>query len=79
MRKLLLATAIAAVSISSTVNAGAVAYVAPAAPVVVEEAAPMGSSGAWIIPLIAIGLIALAISQDDEPRRPVEEISVEAF
>lgn len=42
--------------------AGAVAYVAPQAPEMIEESAPMGSSGAWIIPLIAVGLIALALS-----------------
>ena len=34
------------------------------------EAAPMGTSAAqWIVPLIAIGIIALAISNDD-PKKP---------
>lgn len=48
--------------------AGAVAYVAPAAPEMIEEAAPMGSSGAWIIPLIAVALViaAVALTDDDE-------------
>ena len=57
--------AIAGVLAAGSAIAGAVAYVAPAAPVVVEESAPMGSSGAWIIPLIAIALIALAVTQDN--------------
>lgn len=55
--------ALAGVLAAGSAIAGAVAYVAPAAPMV-EESAPMGSSGAWIIPLIAIGLILL-ILQDD--------------
>ena len=45
--------------------AGTVAYVAPAAPVMVEEPASMGGSGMWLIPLIAIALIALAMSNNN--------------
>ena len=52
---------------ASTAFAGAVAYEAPAAPVMMEEAGSMGGSSAWIIPLLAIALIALAM--DSEPRK----------
>lgn len=44
--------------------AGTVAYVAPAVPLIIEEPATMGGSGVWLIPLLAIALIALAISND---------------
>ncbi len=66
MKTLIAATMISLTAFASTASAGSLTYVEPAAPMMVEEAAPMGSSGAWIIPLIAIGLIALAISQDNE-------------
>lgn len=72
MKKLLIASVIGLTSFANFAAAGAVAYVAPAEPVMVEETAPMGSSGAWIIPLIAIALIALAISQNDEDEDFVE-------
>ncbi len=66
MKKIVLASAIALTSFASAASAGSVAYVAPAEPMMVDEAAPMGSSASWIIPLVAIGLIALVISQDEE-------------
>lgn len=47
---------------AATAYAGTVVFVAPAAPMMVEEQGSMGGSGAWIIPLLAIALIALAIS-----------------
>ena len=61
------AAAAATLAMSSTsAIAGSVEPVAMVEPMVVEEQ-PMGSgSGAWIIPLIAVGLIALAISQSDD-------------
>ncbi len=61
------AAAATALAMSSTAAmAGSVGPVMVAEPVVMEEA-PMGSgSGAWIIPLLAIGLIAVAISQNDD-------------
>ena len=77
MKKFILAS-VAAFMLAGTVNAGSVAYVAPAEPMMVEDDAPMGSSGAWIIPLIAIALIALAISQDDEPdEEPLDVITAQ--
>ena len=73
MKKLLIASVIGLTSFANFAAAGAVAYVAPEAPdTMVAETAPMGSSGAWIIPLIAIALIALAISQNDEDEDFVE-------
>lgn len=62
MKKVVLGT-IAALMLAGTVNAGEVAYVAPA-PAPMMESEPMGSSGAWIIPLIALGLIIFAVTQD---------------
>lgn len=56
--------ALAGVFAAGAAVAGTVAYVAPAAPVMIEEPASMGGSGMWLIPLIAIALIALAISND---------------
>ena len=75
MKRVIL-TSVAALMLAGTVNAGSVAYVAPAEPAMVEDAAPMGSSGAWIIPLIAIALIALAISQDDD-EPPIRGIPID--
>jgi len=51
----------AAVLAATNAFAGAVAYVAPAAPVVIEQPAQMGGSGMWLIPLLGIALIALAL------------------
>ncbi len=59
----LFALTAAAVAAASSALAGAVAYTAPAAPVVVAEPAAMGGSGMWLIPLLAIALIALAMSR----------------
>jgi hypothetical protein len=60
----------AAVTVASTAAvAGNAVYEPPVEPVVVVEEEPagsMGGSGAWLIPLLAIGLIALAVSQDEE-------------
>ncbi len=63
----LFALTAAAVAFASNAIAGTVAYVAPAAPVMVEEPASMGGSGMWLIPLIAIALIALAASRPAIP------------
>ncbi len=37
--------------------------------IIIVEEEPMGSSGAWIIPLLAIGMIALAMSQEEQRAR----------
>ncbi|NOR60988.1 MAG: hypothetical protein GQ535_00645 [Rhodobacteraceae bacterium] len=44
--------------------AGAVTFVAPEV-VAIEEPTRMGSSGAWIIPLIIAAVILLAVTQSD--------------
>jgi len=62
----LVALTVAATAAASSAFAGAVAYVAPAAPVMMEEpTGSMGGSGMWLIPLIAIALIAVAVSNKD--------------
>lgn len=62
----LIALTAALTTAASTAFAGAVTYVAPAAPVVMmEPTGSMGGSGAWIIPLLAIALIALAVSNNN--------------
>ncbi len=58
----LFALTAAAVAFTSNAIAGTVAYVAPAAPVATGESATMGGAGTWLIPLVAIALIALAMS-----------------
>lgn len=77
MKKTLITSVIGLTSFANFAVAGAVAYVAPAEPVMIEEVAPMGSSGAWIIPLIAIGLILLIVSQDESDTPAAEEAVAE--
>ena len=60
----LIALTAAITAAASTAFAGAVVYTAPAAPVMMEETGSMGGSSAWIIPLLAIALIALAMNND---------------
>ena len=59
MKKIFLA-AIAAVS-AGTAMAGSITFTPPVA-TAIEEPARMGGSGAWLIPLIIIAVIALAVS-----------------
>ena len=44
--------------------AGTVTFVAPEV-VAIEEPAMMGGSGAWLIPLVIIAVLALALTQSD--------------
>ncbi|MHA1128745.1 MAG: hypothetical protein ACTSRN_07330 [Alphaproteobacteria bacterium] len=61
----LVALTAAITAAASTAIAGTVTYVAPVVPtVMVEETGSMGGSGAWLIPLLAIALIALAVSRE---------------
>jgi hypothetical protein len=60
--KMLTLAALGVVSSATTALAGAVTYVAPAA-VAIEEPARMGGSGAWIIPLVIVAVLALALSK----------------
>ena len=47
------------------VYAGSIAYLAPVEPMIVEETGSMGGSGMWLIPLLAIALIALVVSSNN--------------
>jgi len=60
--KILKLAALGVVSSASTAFAGAVTFVAPAA-VAIEQPARMGGSGAWIIPLVIVAVLALALSK----------------
>ncbi len=60
MKKLFL-TATAVVSAGAAM-AGSVTFTPPMA-TAIEEPARMGGSGAWLIPLIIVAVIALAVSQ----------------
>ena len=63
MKKLLAAAMISTMAFQAT--AGNVTYEPPAV-VEIEEAAPMGGSGAWIIPLVIVAVLALALTQEEE-------------
>ncbi|NOR64126.1 MAG: hypothetical protein GQ535_16770 [Rhodobacteraceae bacterium] len=64
-----IATITAAVLASTSAFAGSVAYIAPDV-VAIEEPSRMGSSGAWIIPLIIAAVIILAVTQSDNTPPP---------
>ncbi|NOR64127.1 MAG: hypothetical protein GQ535_16775 [Rhodobacteraceae bacterium] len=59
----LILTTFAALASATSAFAGAVAYIAPDV-VSIEEPSRMGSSGAWIIPLIIAAVILLAVTQN---------------
>ena len=56
--------ALAFVVAGSASFAGSLAYVAPDA-AMIEEPAMMGGSGAWLIPIVIIAVIALALSNSN--------------
>ena len=65
MKKLVAALMLSA--LATTTTAGTLVYTPEVAPVVIEESGPMGNgSGAWIIPLLLIGLLLLS-TQSSEP------------
>ena len=52
---------------ATTTTAGTLVYTPEVAPVIIEEGGPMGSgSGAWLIPLLLIGMLLLS-TQSSEP------------
>ncbi len=59
--KKVFATAAALLS-ASTAFAGSIAFEAPQS-VTIDENVSMGGSGAWIIPLVIVAVLALALSQ----------------
>jgi len=58
---------LAAMVAATSAFAGAVTYIAPEV-VMIEEPSRMGGSGAWLIPLVIIAVLALALTQDNEPQ-----------
>lgn len=65
MKKLIAVLVLAAMA--TTTTAGTLVYTPEAAPVIIEEDGPMGSgSGAWLIPLLLIGLLLLS-TQSSQP------------
>ncbi|WP_372841334.1 tail fiber domain-containing protein [Phaeovulum sp.] len=72
MRKLLLASAIAAVSATSAFAGGYVAPVVAPAPVVVEKRSS-SSAGLWI-PLALLVVVALIVANDDDPDLDASDI-----
>ena len=68
----LITLSVAAMLAANTAFAGNLIMEAPAEPIVMAEepAGSMGGSGAWLIPLLAIGLVALAVSQSDDTEQP---------
>jgi|LGOV01.1.fsa_nt_gb hypothetical protein len=69
MKKLIAVLALAAMA--TTTTAGTLVYTPEVAPVIIEESGPMGSgSGAWLIPLIVIALLALAMSNSGNGAQP---------
>ena len=62
MKKFLATAMILASSVAA--NAGSVVYTPPQV-AALEEPARMGGSGAWIIPLVIIAVLALALTNDE--------------
>jgi len=60
--KTLKLAALGVVSSVSTAFAGSVTFVAPEV-VAIEEPARMGGSGAWLIPLVIVAVLALALTK----------------
>ena len=50
---------------ASAATAGTLVYTAPAV-TIIEEPARMGGSGAWLIPLVIIAVLALALTSGEE-------------
>lgn len=61
MKNLFAAGMISLLALQAT--AGTVTYVPPNV-VEVEDPAPMGGSGAWLIPLVIVAVLALALTQE---------------
>ena len=70
MKNLLIASMILASSV--TANAGNVAYTPPQV-TAIEEPARMGGSGAWIIPLVIVAVLALALTKEEDGCNPGAE------
>lgn len=64
MKRVIAAGMISLMAFSAT--AGNVTYEAPQV-IEVEEPTQMGGSGAWLVPLVIIAILALALSQEESP------------
>jgi hypothetical protein len=66
--KLLIATTAIIALLASAASAGNLLMEAPVEAEVINDApvGSMGAVGAWLIPLLAVGLVALAASQSDD-------------
>ena len=65
-------TTLATLLSATAAFAGNVTYVAPEV-VMIEEPASMGGSGAWLIPLVIVAVLALALTQNNEKGEPLVE------
>jgi len=63
--KKIITIAAATMVTASAAAAGSVAFVAPQV-AMMEEPAMMGGSGAWLIPLVIIAVLALALTTSTE-------------
>ncbi len=61
---------IAASVLATSVSAGTLVYTAPEV-TMIEESAPMGGSGSWLVPLAILALLAFALLQDNDVPPPV--------
>ncbi|MCF6305373.1 MAG: hypothetical protein L3J33_08380 [Rhodobacteraceae bacterium] len=62
--KKLFAIATATIASAAAATAGSIAYVAPEI-TRIEEPAPMGGSGIWLIPLIILGVLILSLTGEE--------------
>ncbi len=46
-------------------SAGTLVYTAPEVTMIEETAGPMGGSGAWLIPLVILGVLVLALTSSE--------------
>ena len=61
--------AFAALLSATAAFAGEITYVAPEV-VAIEEPARMAGSGAWLIPLVIVAVLALALTSDNNQQPP---------
>lgn len=70
MKKIISLTSLAMLTASAAL-AGAIEYIAPAAPVMIEEpTGSMGSSGFWIVPAVIIVACIILCFPEDTPQDP---------
>jgi hypothetical protein len=78
MKKIIAVLVLAAMA--TTTTAGTLVYTPDVAPMILEESGPMGSgSGAWLIPLLLLGLLFLS-AQNSGPNNDLNgSISLNSF